>query len=156
TTLGFTAGCSLIARGLVSSNGSHRALEAARPSALSARYAAGAESMRHTVFYAARIRYALLIQNAYPAYIRWEQFLRNKKRLDDNRSVRDQERRGAIREGAALLQGLVVCGVCGRRMSVHYTVHTHLYRDYVCAGRHTAFAEKLCQRVPGRAVDEAV
>jgi DNA invertase Pin-like site-specific DNA recombinase len=59
--------------------------------------------------------------DAHPAYIPWEQFLRNQQRLDDNCTARGQDRRGAVREGSALLQGLVLCGRCGRRMTVRYT-----------------------------------
>ncbi len=56
--------------------------------------------------------------NAHPGYINWEQFLRNQQRLDDNCTVSGSDRRGAVREGHALLQGLVLCGQCGRRMTV--------------------------------------
>ena len=56
--------------------------------------------------------------DAHPGYITWEQFLRNQQRLDDNRTFRPEERRGAVREGSALLQGIVLCGLCGRRMAV--------------------------------------
>jgi hypothetical protein len=48
----------------------------------------------------------------HPAYISWEQFLRHEQQLDDNRTVRDDDRRGARREGAALLQGIVLCVYC--------------------------------------------
>ena len=58
--------------------------------------------------------------DAHPGYITWEQFVRNQQRLDDNRTFRPEERRGAVREGSALLQGIVLCGLCGRRMVVHY------------------------------------
>jgi DNA invertase Pin-like site-specific DNA recombinase len=60
-------------------------------------------------------------QDAHPGYLTWEQFLRNQQRLDDNCTRYGSDRRGAVREGHALLQGLVLCGQCGRRMSVRYT-----------------------------------
>ena len=35
---------------------------------------------------------------------------------------------GAVREGAALLQGLATCGKCGRRLHTHYTGRTRVAR----------------------------
>jgi hypothetical protein len=45
-------------------------------------------------------------------YISWEQFLRHEQQLDDNRTGHDDDRRGVRREGAALLQGIVLCVYC--------------------------------------------
>ena len=50
----------------------------------------------------------VLIRDAHPGYIEWDQYLRNQKRLDDNRTDQ-RENRGAVREGTALLQGIVIC-----------------------------------------------
>ena len=61
-----------------------------------------------------------VLHDHHPAYITWEQFQRNQRRLIDNCTSQHQEHRGAIREGAALLQGLVLCGRCGRRMTIRY------------------------------------
>src|SRR5919108_3044379 len=62
----------------------------------------------------------IVLRDAHPGYITWEQFRHNHQQLDDNRTWRPEDRRGAVREGAAMLQGLVLCGRCGRRMSVRY------------------------------------
>lgn len=62
----------------------------------------------------------IVLHNAHPGYITWDQFLHNQQRLDDNRTFRPEDRRGAVREGAALLQGIVLCGRCGRRMTIRY------------------------------------
>lgn len=62
----------------------------------------------------------IVIHDAHSAYISWSQFLANRRQLDDNRTFRAEERRGVIREGSALLQGIVLCGRCGRRMGVRY------------------------------------
>jgi recombinase-like zinc beta ribbon protein len=53
-----------------------------------------------------------------PAYISIEQYERNMQRLDANRSR--AQSLGAVRDGPALLAGLVVCGRCGHKMSVRY------------------------------------
>ena len=62
----------------------------------------------------------IVLHQHHPPYIAWEQFLRHQQRLDDNRTSREQDRRGVTREGNALLQGIVLCGRCGRRMTVRY------------------------------------
>jgi DNA invertase Pin-like site-specific DNA recombinase len=92
---------------------------------------------------------------AHPGYITWEQFLRNQQRLDDNCTSRTNDRRGAVREGCALLQGLVVCGRCGRRMSVRYT-RNGATPTYECNQVHKQQGGRTCQFVRGDAIDEAV
>ena len=67
-------------------------------------------------------------QGVYPAYISWEQFMANQARLADNASTFARRARGAPREGAALLAGLVVCGRCGYQMRVAYKPQ----RRYTC------------------------
>lgn len=98
----------------------------------------------------------IVVHDVYPAYLSWEQFLRNRQQLDDNRTYRDQARRGAVREGAALLQGIAICGRCGRRLSVGYSGHRGSYLQYLCARRHNYYAEGRCQTIPGRQVDQAI
>jgi DNA invertase Pin-like site-specific DNA recombinase len=97
----------------------------------------------------------ILLLDAHPGYITWNQFQRNLQRLDDNRTFRPEERRGAVREGAALLQGIVLCGRCGRRMTIRYLDDgvTPVYR---CPGAHRQFAGPTCQTLRGDGVDAAV
>jgi DNA invertase Pin-like site-specific DNA recombinase len=93
--------------------------------------------------------------NAHPGYISWEQFLSNQQRLDDNCTSPSVDRRGAVREGAALLQGIVLCGRCGRRMTVRYTRHGTT-PSYECNQLHKEQAGRTCQFVRGDGVDSAV
>ena len=97
----------------------------------------------------------IVIQAAHPGYLSWEQFLRNQQQLDDNRTYHPEAQRGAVREGLALLQGIVLCGRCGRRMSVRYLTDGHI-PYYVCAELHAQRAEATCQGLRGDAVDTAV
>ncbi|MCB1767491.1 MAG: recombinase family protein [Candidatus Competibacteraceae bacterium] len=93
-------------------------------------------------------------QDHHPGYIDWEQFVRNQRQLDDNRTTWDADRRGAVREGPALLQGIVRCGRCGRRMSIRY-----LKGDapcYTCNQLHQHWGGPTCQSIPGAAVDQRV
>jgi hypothetical protein len=60
----------------------------------------------------------VLIHDRVPAYISWNQYLANQQRLIENRSLPSSK--GTVRRGEALLVGLVVCGRCGRHMSVNH------------------------------------
>lgn len=97
----------------------------------------------------------IVLKEVHPAYITWEEFLRHLQCLDDNRTWRPEERRGAVRTGAALLQGIVLCGRCGRHMSVRYIQDGSL-PVYVCAQVHSQLAGKTCQFIMGPEVDAAV
>src|SRR5262249_57393493 len=66
-----------------------------------------------------------------------------------------QEHRGAIRAGAALLQGLVLCGRCGRRMTIRYMDDGKIPL-YECNQLHKQLGEKSCQSLRGDRIDEAV
>jgi Recombinase zinc beta ribbon domain len=79
----------------------------------------------------------------------------NVQQLDENRTYRIEERRGAVREGHALLQGLVLCGRCGRRMTVRY-MDDGVRPIYVCAQVHKDLAGKTCQSLRGDGIDQAV
>jgi hypothetical protein len=93
--------------------------------------------------------------DAHPSYLSWEQFLRNQQRLDDNCTSRDHDRRGVAREGQALLQGLVLCGQCGRRMSVRY-LGKGATPSYECNQVHKEQGGRTCQSIRGDGVDAAV
>jgi DNA invertase Pin-like site-specific DNA recombinase len=97
----------------------------------------------------------IVLHNAHPAYVSWEQFLRNQQRLDDNCTSRSHDRRGAVRAGHALLQGLVLCGQCGRRMNVRYT-RGGTTPSYECNQLHKQQAGRLCQFIRGDGIDAAV
>ena len=96
-----------------------------------------------------------IIQDAYPAYISWTQYLANQARLSDNtpRYMESTDKgRGAPREGAALLQGLVTCGLCGHRMYVAYRRRPR----YVCTSMRRAFAEPRCAHLDGPSIEAFV
>lgn len=93
-------------------------------------------------------------QDAYPAYISWAQYPANQERIHAN-GTRYMERRqqaaGAVREGKGLLQGLAICGHCGRRMYTNYKPRP----TYACAQqRHEQHS--MCCIMNGPAVDQAV
>ncbi len=105
-----------------------------------------------------RDQWRFLKRDAHSGYLTWDQFLANERRLLDNKQCQGGERHaGPPREGPSLLQGLVICGKCGRAMTVCY--HHRFGRlspDYLCQQRCIEAAEAACQRIPGGGIDEAV
>jgi DNA invertase Pin-like site-specific DNA recombinase len=97
-----------------------------------------------------------LQQDAYPAYITWEQYLANQERIHQNglRFVENRHKaQGIARDGPGLLQGLVICGRCGHHLQV---VYKHTPR-YICRGlSRTTDAPSACTSVRAPAVDQAV
>ena len=91
-------------------------------------------------------------------YIDWERFKANQRRLADNARAFGVERRsGPVREGPALLQGRVLCGLCGERMGVRYSQeHGRTVPVYLCQETVVRRGGKICQSVPGKVVDPAV
>jgi DNA invertase Pin-like site-specific DNA recombinase len=68
-----------------------------------------------------RDEWTALIPHAHAGYITWEEFEENQRRLRENaQAIGGDRRRSPPREGPALLQGIVVCGRCGDRMTVRY------------------------------------
>ena len=69
----------------------------------------------------------------------------------------EDRRAGPTREGPALLQGLVVCGRCGRRMTVgyHRRCDGSLVPDYSCQQEGIATGTQPCQRICGSGIDDA-
>jgi hypothetical protein len=94
------------------------------------------------------------LDDQHPAYIDWETYVANRKKLRDNISL-TKASSGAPREGSALLTGLLLCGRCGRRMRTDYETSSHRRWQYVCEGEHRR-AQSICWSVPGPRLDEAV
>ena len=62
-----------------------------------------------------REEWTVFLPSSHPGYISWGQFEANQTTLLESAgSVRGDRRRSAPREGVALLQGIVVCGRCGK------------------------------------------
>lgn len=96
--------------------------------------------------------YHALIPGRCPAYISMERYERNQRRIAQNQ-VRFSAK-GPAREGAAMLGGLVICGRCDSRMSVHYSVKGTY--QYTCRARINDCNGPMCQSVSGVALDELV
>ena len=104
-----------------------------------------------------REEWTVFLPNAHPGYISWEQYEANQATLRENARSTGGNRRSAPREGVALLQGLVICGRCGDRMTVGYTVSRgHPTPHYSCQRRSIERGESPCQRLPGAVIDRVV
>src|SRR5262245_63936228 len=68
----------------------------------------------------------------------------NRVRLEANRTNADVLP-GPAREGLALLQGMLVCGSCGRRMSIRYTGNGGINPVYGCNTRPEREKGKQCR-----------
>jgi DNA invertase Pin-like site-specific DNA recombinase len=100
----------------------------------------------------AREDWEVFLPDHHPGYLSLAQYEANMERLRDNRSGYPAGP-GAVREGGALLQGLVVCRRCGRRMRVRYTKATPYY---CCDKAHHRFGEPVCGWASAVRVDALV
>src|SRR3954468_14545110 len=106
----------------------------------------------------AREEWHTFIADAHPGYISWDDHERNLKRLRESaQAIGFDRRKSPPREGPALLQGLIICGKCGRRMTLRYHARqVGLCPEYVCQRKGIENAEPLCQRIPGAEIDRVV
>ena len=106
----------------------------------------------------AQEEWEVLIRGAHAGYIDWEEYEQNQRHLRDNCQAYGEDRRQSPpREGPALLQGVLICGRCGKRMTVRYhSRRGHLIPDYVCQREGIEHGEPICQHIPGAAIDEVV
>jgi DNA invertase Pin-like site-specific DNA recombinase len=86
------------------------------------------------------------LQQHHEGYITWEDFCKNMERLENNRTNGEGTGlSGPAREGLSLLQGLLLCGHCGRAMTIRYTGNGGIYPTYGCSWlRREGLATKNC------------
>ncbi len=101
-------------------------------------------------------QWLVCLQDVYPAYISWQQYLRNRQRLEHNQNRYQANHHGAPRQGQALLQGLVVCGRCGARMRLRYSGPDGQYPVYTCREAHHQHNLPRCQETRAIALDAVV
>ena len=126
-------------------------------------YAYGQRHYRRTVDGKKQLRkrdpkeWLACIPDAHPGYISWEQYQHNLKVLEANGQGYEAARASPPREGAALLQGRVVCGRCGCHMQARYAVRRgQVDTWYVCARAYAARGASHCQSIAGWPIDEAI
>ena len=100
--------------------------------------------------------WSICLKDAHPAYLDWDEFMANRRQLADNVARYDAGRPGAPRKGNGLLQGIVSCGRCARRMCLRYSGPHGDYPVYVCVADHSSEGRPRCQEVRALAVDAEV
>jgi DNA invertase Pin-like site-specific DNA recombinase len=95
------------------------------------------------------------IHGHHPAFISWEEYVKNRNQLRQNWNR--EMSTGATREGSALLQGIVYCGVCGRKMSIQNRASIEKRSPaYICQRGYTDGDRQICQSMTARHVDAGV
>ena len=107
----------------------------------------------------------VLIKGHHPGYITWEKFNENRAKISGNSPMKANEnfKKGAVREGHAILQGLVRCSKCGRTMTISYGGHKsdrnatngRVYQYRCCAAK-VYHAAGDCQVIGGKRIDASV
>ncbi|MEZ6104375.1 MAG: recombinase family protein [Pirellulaceae bacterium] len=99
-----------------------------------------------------------LIPDYHTGYISWDQYQRNLQRLSENaQAIGADRRKSPAGEGPSLLQGLAICGTCGRRMTVRYNCRTDGTQPrYVRQREGIEHGQPVCQSIPGADIDRAI
>ncbi len=132
------------------------------------RYIDGQGNMRGRSRRLPRDQWTVLIRDHHPGFIDWETFEANRMRINTNTrpkphrnedaadALTDGPSGRAVREGAALLQGLAVCGHCGRRLRTHYSGR-NVRQGYHCPGKSIVEGRgQYCLNIGGCQIDAAV
>ncbi len=98
------------------------------------------------------------IKDHHEAYITWDEYIHNQTILEKNRTNGEETLvSGPAREGKALLQGLLVCGTCGRRLTVRYKGNGGIYPTYECNWRRReGLTTSSCLHIRCGLIDEPV
>ena len=97
----------------------------------------------------------VMIRDHHEGYISWEEYERNQKQL----ALNDYRRAGGVksgRGGRALLSGMMICGRCGRRLSVTYTGNRQSRPVYRCDKPNLTMGLPRCMTFGGPRVDAAI
>jgi DNA invertase Pin-like site-specific DNA recombinase len=112
-----------------------------------------------TFFQVPRDQWLVLIKDAHPGFITWQQYEENLQRMRQNAIAYNLiGRKTPPREGPCLLQGLAICGKCGQRMTIRYKYQRkgRIEPAYLCQRNRIERWESSCQYIPGAGIDEAI
>ena len=98
------------------------------------------------------------LKEHHEGYITLEEFFKNQERLEKNRTNGEETvLTGPAREGLALLQGLLLCGNCGRALTVRYLGNGGIYPCYQCNWlRRDGLSSKDCMSFRCDLLDAAI
>jgi DNA invertase Pin-like site-specific DNA recombinase len=113
-------------------------------------------TLRSRLLRVPRSDWLVTIPDRHEGYVSWQDFLENQDILDRNRNGKETAVRGSAREGVALLQGLLLCARCGRRVRVMYDGRDDP-SSYYCKGRvNEGVGAASCMSVRSKALDAAI
>jgi DNA invertase Pin-like site-specific DNA recombinase len=100
----------------------------------------------------------VLLKEHHEGYITWQDYEKNQELVAKNRTNGEAAvLSGAAREGLALLQGLLLCGTCGRKLSVRYKGNGGTYPMYECNWlRREGLAKRSCMSIRCDLIDESL
>jgi DNA invertase Pin-like site-specific DNA recombinase len=120
------------------------------------RYVDDSGVLRKRVRQLPRSQWAVLIPEHHSGYVDWPTYEANLERIASNTRPAPHQSGGAVREGAALLQGIATCGHCGRRLRTHYQGR-NAAPGYHCPGKTLANGRGVyCLNIGGVQIDQAV
>ncbi len=104
-----------------------------------------------------RDQWEVLIPDHHPGFTDWSTYEANTAALRANWRPQRGSGGGAAREGAALLQGRIRCGRCGRMMQTGYSGTNGNCPRYVCSRANQLYGgEHGCQSIGGRRLEQRV
>ena len=115
-------------------------------------YAGG--KARHLCRRKPREQWLALLPGSHEGYVSWEEFERIAGAIRANTPGEQQP--GAVKNGQALLAGLLRCSRCGRKLTVRYTGNGHDVLRYCCIRGWLDNGEPRCIAFGGITVDEAI
>jgi DNA invertase Pin-like site-specific DNA recombinase len=92
-------------------------------------------------------------------YITWADYIENQKRLERNQTNgKETLLPGPVREGLALLHGLLVCSYCGHRITIRYQGNGGIRPYYQCSWKRkqAATGTKDCLSIRCEPIDQQV
>jgi DNA invertase Pin-like site-specific DNA recombinase len=98
------------------------------------------------------------IRDHHEGYTSFDQYLKNLDAIERNQTnPKEAVLSGPAREGLAMLQGLLICGYCGRRLTPRYRGNGGLYPIYECNWRkREGLSKTSCMSVQCGYLDRAI
>jgi DNA invertase Pin-like site-specific DNA recombinase/uncharacterized protein YndB with AHSA1/START domain len=120
------------------------------------RYVDEQGTVRKRIRHLPQEEWLVFLPGHHEGFIDWATFEANQVRLQANIPARLHQAGHALREGSALLQGLAICGNCGRRLRIAYQ-GTNSTPRYYCKGEELNAGHRgECLNVGGLTIDQAV
>ena len=100
----------------------------------------------------------IVIKDHHESYISWDEYMTNQEILKQNRTNEEGNMAPtAAREGLALLQGVLICSCCGRRLTVRYKGNGGIYPVYECTWKkREGLGHRGCLSINSDIIDQAI